>query len=165
MKKIHIISNRLPVTVKFDEKLIFKDSSGGLATGLRSFTSEYEGKWIGWPGIEKEEVGTQKLKIDKHIKDKNCVPIYLCKQEVKDFYLGFSNKTLWPLFHYFPQYTVFDKELWKAYKKVNELFRDVALENISENDYIWIHDYHLMLLPRLMKIFLRMTTFGFMIII
>lgn len=161
MKKIHILSNRLPVTVNLDEKQIFKDSSGGLATGLRSFSSEYEGKWIGWPGIETDDVGTRKLKIDKYLKDKNCVPIYLNKQEVEDFYLGFSNKTLWPLFHYFPQYTVFDKQLWKTYKRVNKLYCDVALENISEDDYIWIHDYHLMLLPRLIRDRLPNAKIGF----
>jgi len=161
MKKIHIISNRLPVTVNLGEKLKFKDSSGGLATGLRSFSSEYEGKWIGWPGIETEKIGSHKLKIDKYLKDNNCVPIYLNKREIDDFYLGFSNKTLWPLFHYFPQYTVFDKQLWNTYKRVNKLFCDVALENISDDDYIWIHDYHLMLLPRLIRDRLPNAKIGF----
>ena len=161
MKKIHIISNRLPVTVNFDKKLIFNNSSGGLATGLRSLSNEYEGKWIGWPGIETEKIDSQKQNIDKHLKDQKCVPIYLNKKEVEDFYLGFSNKTLWPLFHYFPQYTIFDNQLWKAYKRVNQIYCNVALEHISENDYIWIHDYHLMLLPRLIRDRLPNAKIGF----
>jgi trehalose 6-phosphate synthase/phosphatase len=66
-------------------------------------------------------------------------------------YLGFCNKTIWPLFHYFPSYAVFDREFWNEYKRVNEIFRDELVEIIRPDDIIWIHDYHLMLLPQLLR--------------
>ncbi|MGF1584413.1 MAG: trehalose-6-phosphate synthase [Bacteroidales bacterium] len=66
-------------------------------------------------------------------------------------YNGSYNKTIWPLFHYFPGYAVFDKEFWDDYKKVNTIFRDELLKIIRKDDIVWIHDYHLILLPQLLR--------------
>lgn len=68
-----------------------------------------------------------------------------------NFYRGFCNKIIWPLFHYFPSYVVYEEDYWKQYKKVNESFRDAILEIIKPNDIVWVHDYQLMLLPRLLR--------------
>jgi trehalose 6-phosphate synthase/phosphatase len=70
---------------------------------------------------------------------------------MNSFYLGFCNKTIWPLFHYFPNYAVFNREHWDVYKRVNSIFRDQLLAVIEPGDIIWVHDYHLMLLPRLLR--------------
>src|SRR2546422_4643044 len=67
------------------------------------------------------------------------------------FYHGFCNSTIWPLFHYFPTYAKFDENDWAQYVKVNEVFRDSLLKVVQPNDTIWVHDYHLMLLPQLLR--------------
>jgi len=67
------------------------------------------------------------------------------------FYHGFCNKTIWPLFHYFPSYTVYDQSYYAHYKAVNQIFCEAVLKIVQPGDVIWIHDYHLMLLPRLLK--------------
>src|SRR6185503_6161203 len=64
---------------------------------------------------------------------------------------GFCNKTIWPLFHYFTSYTVFRQEYWRDYKKVNEHFCQSLLEVVKPGDTLWIHDYHLMLLPKMLR--------------
>ena len=87
--------------------------------------------------------------------------MFLSQYDIENYYHGFCNKTIWPLFHYFPQYTVYEEKMWKAYKKVNEIFRDVVLEVMEHDDFIWIHDYHLMLLPRLIREEVPNATIGF----
>jgi trehalose 6-phosphate synthase/phosphatase len=91
----------------------------------------------------------------------SCHPVFLSQDDIEKYYHGFSNKTLWPIFHYFPQYVDHDKGLWKAYKRVNGLFSDVISEIAKEDDIIWIHDYHLMLLPKLIREKLPNATIGF----
>lgn len=81
----------------------------------------------------------------------NCHPVFLSRYEVENYYHGFANKTIWPLFHYFPLYSVRRKAYWTAYKRVNEKFCDVVAEIAERGDMIWVHDYHLMLLPTLIR--------------
>jgi trehalose 6-phosphate synthase/phosphatase len=88
---------------------------------------------------------------DKSSEGFNASPVFLSEKLMDKVYLGFCNKTVWPLFHYFPSYAVFDREFWDEYKRVNEIFRDELLEIIKPDDIIWIHDYHLMLLPQLLR--------------
>jgi trehalose 6-phosphate synthase/phosphatase len=154
MKRLVIVSNRLPVSVeKRKGNLHFRSSIGGLATGLRAFYESYDCIWIGWPGITSDKINKKEKKYieKKLISDFNCYPVFLSKSEVERYYNGFCNKTIWPLFHYFAQYAVHDERLWKSYEKVNELFYDATVKIINEGDIIWIHDYHLMLLPRLIR--------------
>jgi trehalose 6-phosphate synthase/phosphatase len=91
----------------------------------------------------------------------NCYPVFLSKNQVDNFYRGFSNRTIWPLFHYFPLYTVYDKNWWGAYRRVNELFCDAVLKVVKSDDILWIHDYHLMLLPELIRERIPDATIGF----
>ena len=67
------------------------------------------------------------------------------------YYEGFSNKVLWPNFHYFPQYIEYKNEYWEAYKRVNEKFCDELVKYISDDDTIWVHDYQLLLLPEMIR--------------
>lgn len=78
-------------------------------------------------------------------------PVFLSATEIEDFYEGFSNETLWPNFHYFNQYTVYNDDLWKAYQKVNRKFAKELEDVLEEGDTLWIHDYQLLLLPQMVR--------------
>ena len=164
MERMIIVSNRLPVTVaKRKDDLSFNSSVGGLATGLGSFYNSYKGIWVGWVGISSERFNEKERKIikTKLIREFSCYPVLLTQKDVDLYYNGFCNKTIWPLFHYFIQYAIFDKKLWDAYKRVNEIFCDIISEIANANDIIWIHDYHLMLLPELIRAKLPDAKMGF----
>lgn len=153
MKKLHIVSNRLPFSVEFDEETpSLSPSVGGLATGMNSVYKDYKGSWIGWSGIASDEHPKETInKIDKLLSKERCLSVPLTAEEIEDFYEGFCNNSIWPLFHYFPQYVDFDPELWEAYVAVNQKFADKALEVIEDEDYLWVHDYQLMLVPQMVK--------------
>ena len=151
MSRIIIVSNRLPVTVnKRKGELIFYPSAGGLATGLNSLDEQWDKIWVGWPGEEIKEA-KQRHSIKESLEKDQLFPVFLSGEEIELFYEGFSNKAIWPHFHYFTQYTTYDDSYWKAYCKVNEKFAAVLQEIIQEGDLIWVHDYHLMLLPALIR--------------
>ncbi len=162
-KRLLIISNRLPVTVsKEDGQLEYKRSLGGLATGLASFHKRHNSLWVGWPGISLKEAEDQKDEIEQTlISEYNCYPIFLTQEEIEKHYLGFCNVTIWPLFHLFIQYTSFDDDLWNAYKNVNKKFHKTILKIFGPDDIIWIQDYHLMLLPKLIRDSISDATIGY----
>src|SRR5690606_39137238 len=145
--------NRLPLQIQIEGKTIkTKPSVGGLATGMKSVHEGGNGIWIGWSGLTEEELDTElSKKVDKAVSEAQCVAVPLTEKDVENFYFGFSNKTLWPLFHYFMEYTEFENEQWEAYKTVNQKFADVVLEQLEDGDTVWVHDYQLLLLPKLIK--------------
>ena len=122
MSKLLIVSNRLPVTVnKKKGNFKFEPSVGGLVTGIGSLNMEQEQLWIGWPGINAERLNKKgKVEVKNRLTGEDCHPVFLSKREVENYYYGFSNKTIWPLFHYFTQHTTYNRNLWNAYKRVNE---------------------------------------------
>jgi len=151
MARLIIISNRLPVTIdKVHGELFYYPSAGGLATGLNSLSNDIERLWIGWPGKEIKEKEEQQT-VTAELKKSNLVPVFLSKKEIKLYYEGFSNKVIWPHFHYFTQYTSYEPEFWEAYKKVNEQFAATVIEQLRPDDLVWVHDYQLMLLPNLIR--------------
>ncbi len=157
-----IVSNRLPVTVsKREGKLTFHPSAGGLATGLGSFYRETGGVWLGWPGISLESIRGREEEVQEKLAALSCRPVFLSQRQIENFYYGFSNKTLWPLFHYFLQYAVFDQKLWEAYRRVNRQFCEAVLEVADPESTIWVHDYQLLLLPGLLRERLPQATIGF----
>lgn len=161
MSRIVIVSNRLPITVqKRKGKLIFSQSAGGLATGLGIFSKSPDCVWIGWPGLV-SDIKSDKIDIEKNLLSKNMHPIFLTKGDVKKYYEGFCNGTIWPLFHYFMQYTVYDNTLWETYKHVNKIFYEKILEVVKPGDIIWIHDFHLLMLPGILREKLPDATIGF----
>lgn len=149
MGKTIIISNRLPVTILKESSLTFKPSEGGLATGLGSVYKQGNNLWVGWPGTFLDE--SEKEFVLNELRKDSMYPVYLTETEIRDFYEGFSNATLWPTFHYFNQYAVYNPVFWEAYKKVNEKFCNVALDVIESGDTIWVHDYQLFLLPQMLR--------------
>ncbi len=164
MPRIVIVSNRLPVSfVRKGKSFNLKPSVGGLSTGVGSLLQKsYEVVWVGWPGVAIEKITTpERDKIKKQLHDKNFYPVYLSQSNIDNFYSGFSNNTLWPLFHYFTQHVVYNKKTWNAYKQVNELFAQTVLNVVKPGDIIWVHDYHLMLLPGILREKSKDITLGF----
>ena len=157
-----IVSNRLPVTVsKEDGELKYSKSSGGLATAMSSLDSE-DRIWVGWPGISSDDLSeAEKETITEELVSQGCYPVFLTDEQVKLYYEGYSNDTLWPLFHYFQSLTEHNEEYWEAYKEVNELFAEITEKVSKEDSTIWVHDYQLMLVPGLIRKNLHKTLIGF----
>jgi trehalose 6-phosphate synthase/phosphatase len=161
MGKTIIVSNRLPVSIeRKNNKLIYTSSAGGLATGLGSIYKNGDNLWIGWPGLYLSEK-YEREEIRSGLKKENMAPVYLTESDIEKFYEGFSNSTLWPLFHYFPNYMVYEEEYWEAYKNVNAIFCEAIMKYAKKDDVIWIHDYQLMLLPSMIREELPNASIGF----
>lgn len=151
MARIIIVSNRLPITIDRKEgELVYYPSAGGLATGLSSLDRSVERVWIGWPGRTVESPEEQQ-QIAGRFREDGMIPVFLSDEDMSLYYEGFSNKTIWPHFHYFTQYTEYEKEYWHRYQAVNERFAAVIAEEVREDDLLWVHDYQLMLVPGLIR--------------
>lgn len=162
MNRILVVSNRLPVTVaKREDKIRYVPSAGGLATGLNSLSRSYQSIWFGWPGIAAERVKKERPEIIQELAARNCRPVFINQHDLEQYYHGFSNRTIWPLFHYFTQYATFNKNNWETYKKVNQMFCREILQEARPGDIIWVHDYHLMMLPEYIRHQLPDATIGF----
>ena len=158
-RRLIIVSNRLPFSVARSEHAFeYRETTGGLVTGLASFLSSIgtdpgmpaEYVWVGWPGATIEPEARPRIR-EQALKQYRSVPVFLSEEEMDHFYLGFCNKTIWPLFHSFPTFTEYDETMWQTYQAVNERFRDTLCELLRPEDIVWIHDYHLMLLPRMLR--------------
>jgi trehalose 6-phosphate synthase/phosphatase len=151
--RIVVVSNRLPVTVTEENGTpAVKPSSGGLVTGLGSYLESLKNTdwlWIGWPGGSgySDPEALRRLLESRH-----SLPVLLDQATADLFYNGFCNKTIWPLFHYFPNKTVYDEKLWENYRAVNEVFADEVVRVLRPDDVLWVHDYHLMLVPHLVRV-------------
>lgn len=153
MGRLLVVANRLPFNItKRAGEFNFRPSPGGLATGLSSLPESFERLWMGWPGITSEKLASEgKDQIRERLAGENCRPVFLSRKQIDHYYLGFCNKTVWPLFHYFPMRTVYEEHFWKTYQQVNEIFCDEVMKIAKPGDYIWVHDYQLMLLPQLLR--------------
>ena len=152
MSKTIIVSNRLPVKISEENgEYTYSSSEGGLATGLGSIYKDGENIWIGWPGIEVNESG-KKADITRNLKDMKLLPVFLSQEEISEYYEGFSNEILWPIFHYYAStYVNYKQSNWDFYQSVNQKFRDAILDVAEPGDTIWIHDYQLLLLPGMIR--------------
>jgi len=168
MSRLIIISNRLPFAIERQNgQIIIRQSSGGLVSAIKSFIETnknhevYTDKiWIGsMDGNEPDwKVAMENDAIPDDFRIK---PIFPDSETYTNFYNGFSNSSLWPLFHYFPSLVEFKKEYFEDYKTVNQLFADTVLNIYEQGDIIWIHDYQLMLLPDMLRRVLPDATIGF----
>ena len=163
MSKNIIVSNRLPVQAeKNSSSWSFTPTSGGLATGMKSVHQEGESLWVGWPGVSSDKLDDKsKLEIVRDLDTKQLRPVFLDEKELDHFYFGFSNKCLWPLFHYFIEYHQFDNKQWEYYVQVNQKFANEVLSVIDDGDVVWVHDYQLMLCPQMIKEVKPEVTIGF----
>jgi trehalose 6-phosphate synthase/phosphatase len=157
--RLLIVSNRLPVSLKKEgNKYHYEKSAGGLVSGLidylknigKSESDVTDYVWMGWPGItvDKDDEDAVRTKLENEY---NASPVFLSQKLMDKVYLGFCNKTIWPLFHYFPNYASFDNEFWTEYVALNEIFSEQIVKVAKKDDIIWVHDYHLMLLPGMLR--------------
>ena len=156
MPQVVIVSNRLPVSVsKENGKLKFSPSVGGLATGLSSFVNDKHSIWIGWPGIASDDLTDKERKqITVELARRHCSPVFLTKNQIDDFYSGYSNTVLWPLFHGMRSQDKpgAERNRWyKSYKTVNELFAEAVESATLSGAQIWVHDYQLLLVPEMLR--------------
>ena len=148
MRRPILVSNRLPVTIGVDAasgEQTLNHSAGGLVTGLRPLHESSGGLWVGYPGADPSD------EVRRELKQRNLVPVDLDPQDYSDYYDGYSNDAIWPLFHYFTEFGSFVPEQFEAYERVNQRFADVVCELVEPDDAVWVHDYHLMLLPRMLR--------------
>lgn len=150
--RLLLISNRLPITIKRSDEghYDFSMSSGGLVSGLSGLSKNTQFKWYGWPGTappENEIDHVKKRLLDEY----NAVPIFMDEDLSERHYNGFSNSILWPLFHYHPGEITFDESAWEGYVEANRLFAKEIARDVQDNDLVWVHDYHLMLLPAMLR--------------
>lgn len=146
---IVLVSNRLPITVQRGvDGLELRRSTGGLVSALEPILERCGGTWVGWAGstLRADDILLSQGRAYKL----RAVP--LTEAEVAGYYHGFANGTLWPLFHCFPARTHFDRRGWKIYEEVNRKFATVAVDAADGgNQLLWVHDYHLMLVPFLIR--------------
>ncbi|MFC1893040.1 trehalose-6-phosphate synthase [Chloroflexota bacterium] len=145
-----MVSNRLPVAITRGDtgNWQVQISPGGLVTALDPLLRGRGGLWIGWSGTL-ERADLDEL-LAATVKDLGYTlkPVSLTREEVNHYYFGFSNEIIWPLFHDLQTRCNFDPAYWNAYQAVNRKFAQVVAENTTVNDYIWVHDYHLMLVAK-----------------
>jgi trehalose 6-phosphate synthase/phosphatase len=146
-----IVSNRLPVVAAVHEgNLQLQRSAGGLATSLASVQGN--SRWIGWPGDTGQFDRKVRAELDAQLLASGMVPVHLTTKQVERFYEGFCNGVLWPLFHYLLDKVRLDAwRDWAAYREVNERFAECVANHYQPGDRIWVHDYHLLLLPALLR--------------
>ncbi|KAK3618535.1 Trehalose-6-P synthase/phosphatase complex synthase subunit [Elasticomyces elasticus] len=150
--RLLLISNRLPITIKRSEDGIydFSMSSGGLVSGLSGLKKTTQFQWYGWPGQELPENEIPKVR-ERLLNEFAAVPIFINDDLADRHYNGFSNSILWPLLHYHPGEITFDESAWDAYREANRIFAQEVAKDVRDNDLVWIHDYHLMLLPLMLR--------------
>ncbi|XP_062011701.1 alpha,alpha-trehalose-phosphate synthase [UDP-forming] 1 isoform X2 [Rosa rugosa] len=157
-QRLLVVANRLPVSAirRGEDSWSLEISAGGLVTALLG-VKEFEARWIGWAGVNvPDDIGQKAL--TKALAEKKCIPVFLDEEIVHQYYNGYCNNILWPLFHYLglPQEdrlatTRSFQSQFSAYKKANQMFADVVNEHYEEGDVVWCHDYHLMFLPKCLK--------------
>jgi trehalose 6-phosphate synthase/phosphatase len=160
--RLLIVSNRLPVTARRTaDGVALTPASGGLATGMQPFHEASHGLWIGWPGDVSNFSPAERDDLEAQLQGRGIVPVHLSNEHVDRYYHGFSNRVLWPLFHYLIDRVPVHAAGWDAYKEVNEQFADVIARVHRPGDLIWVHDYQLLLLPALLRKRLPSARIGF----
>ncbi|MEV0380899.1 trehalose-6-phosphate synthase [Nonomuraea sp. NPDC050643] len=142
-----IVANRLPVdrTVDPDGTASWRRSPGGLVTAIAPVMQRRHGAWAGWHGAPDEVL--EPFEQD----GMSLIPIPLSADEVELYYEGFSNATLWPLYHDVVAPPVFDRKMWEAYKEVNQRFAEAAAQAADEGAVVWVQDYQLQLVPAMLR--------------
>lgn len=138
-----VVANRLPVDLVVDDngEQSWKRSPGGLVTALEPMLRGRDGAWVGWPGVP--DVDVEPLEQDGVALH----PVRLAEAEVAEYYEGFSNATLWPLYHDVVATPAFHRHWWHTYERVNERFAETVAKIAAPNAFVWVQDYQLQLVP------------------
>ena len=146
-----VVSNRLPVVLSHDGRgeWSLERGSGGLVTALEPVLEAHGGTWIGWPGVDGEFEEMDEL-LEKATAGAGyrVLGVTLTAEEEEDFYLGFANQVVWPLFHDFQTQCNFEPAYWRTYVRVNRKFAEAIAKDATPRDFVWVHDYHLMTVAR-----------------
>jgi trehalose 6-phosphate synthase len=152
-----VVANRLPVDMERlpDGTITWKRSPGGLVTALEPLLRRRSGAWIGWPGItdgDEEPIEQEGLHL---------YPVRLSEQDVAEYYEGFSNATLWPLYHDVIVKPQYHRPWWERYVDVNRRFAEATARAAAPNATIWVQDYQLQLVPKMLRMLRPDLTIGF----
>ncbi|HXB96178.1 MAG TPA: bifunctional alpha,alpha-trehalose-phosphate synthase (UDP-forming)/trehalose-phosphatase, partial [Puia sp.] len=169
MGRLIIISNRLPFSLDKDgEKVSLRQSSGGLVSAIKSFFENKtaqrgditEKMWMGVADFPQEDWDLAVGSNAAH-EEFGVIPVFVDKDLYHNYYNGFSNSVLWPLFHYFTSLAEYEGQYFDAYVQVNRLFAEKLLPLLEPDDQVWIHDYQLLILPHLLRTKRPDATIGF----
>jgi trehalose 6-phosphate synthase/phosphatase len=151
-RRVLIVSNRLPVTVgRVEGELEVQPSAGGLATGLAAVHGAGGSRWIGWPGHSEQLTDAERQHLDRAYRQHGVRPVELSADEIQRYYEGFCNGVLWPLFHYLIGQLPLEVEGFALYEAINRRFADAVIAEYRPGDLVWVHDYQLMLVPKMLR--------------
>jgi trehalose 6-phosphate synthase/phosphatase len=153
MKRLILASNLLPVHIHcLDEKFHISRADEQTISGLQDFYGSFHPLWVGLTDCENYEfVPEEKQLLEKELEAFKCIPVFPSLHDRNLHLHGFSKNTLWPLFHYFTENISYSSESWEAYVNMNRLYADRILGLLNDGDILWIHDYHLLLLPQMIR--------------
>lgn len=153
-RRLVIVSNRLPLTIeKKANQYLPRPSSGGLISAVDAYLNKggkevfSERVWVGVSGVDEQTWD----KVNLPEANYSYLPVFTEEQQYDQYYNGFSNSLLWPLFHYFPSFADYDASFFEAYVAVNEIFYERLSTEIRQGDVVWIHDYHLLPLAGMIR--------------
>lgn len=152
MRKLLMVSNRLPLTFRNggDQGCQVDTSAGGLATALRAVARQLPVRWIGWAGSDYDP-DVRDIVASSVALDCDIIPVFLSEADRRDFYCGFCNEVIWPLFHDLAPTSSFEPAYWRRYLDVNARYAELICREASPDDFVWVHDYHLMLQGKLLS--------------
>ena len=150
--KTIIVSNRLPIRIAREKgRVSVEPGSGGLVTALAPVLRDRGGTWAGWDGDPLGEAPHDLLEEHSSSAGYRLKPISLTHREVSEYYHGFSNETLWPLFHDLLGHCRFSRQNWNTYREVNRKFAHAVAAEVEPGDLIWVHDYQLLLVAKYLQ--------------
>src|SRR5881394_1431159 len=152
MNRLIVVSNRLPFALDStgEDLWTVTPAVGGLVSAIEPVLRERGGTWVGWPGIA-GEIPNQPLAEATRDAGYEVVPVALSESERDEFYYGYSNEVIWPLFHDLQNFCNFEPAFWETYKAVNERYAEAIARHCRPGDFIWVHDYHLMYVAQALR--------------
>ncbi len=156
-----VVANRLPVDLERlpDGTTSFKRSPGGLVTALEPLLRRRRGAWVGWPGVVDDDVDVDDEPIVQE--DLRLIPVRLTADDVAEYYEGFSNATLWPLYHDVIVKPIYHRDWWERYVEVNRRFAEATSRAAARGGTVWVQDYQLQLVPKMLRTLRPDVTIGF----
>ncbi|UCF69278.1 MAG: trehalose-6-phosphate synthase [Acidobacteriota bacterium] len=152
-RRLLVVSNRLPYQIRIaGDEVTLERGLGGLVTAMDPVMRSTGGLWFGWTGSHHPVPSS--IQVAERMGggvSYELRPLELSQTEVSRYYLGYANKAIWPLFHYFQEHCEFNDEDWESYCSVNRKFASKVVSEYRDGDYVWIHDYHLMLVPAMIR--------------
>ncbi|PYJ51016.1 MAG: trehalose-6-phosphate synthase [Verrucomicrobia bacterium] len=152
MNRLILVSNRLPFALERagTDEWIVTLSAGGLVSALAPVLRGRGGTWIGWPGVAGDIPNAPFAEATRDA-GYEVVPVALSEAERDEFYYGYSNEVIWPLFHDLQNFCHFEPTFWETYKAVNERYAEAIARHCQPGDFIWVHDYHLMYVAQALR--------------